>query len=194
MLPIHQWSYDEFYDRVEAEVLKLSGADLSIMRQCMSKASVHEVFDLYLWEAGDAGAGEGVAGGFFKPRNEAEVLVLARAIYESGLEEIQNISDYEARLARILSQLDQNGEIEGVMHALVSMAKAEHRDLGDELRSPFLCKENRPLVEKLGSRLNQLGGGQFLRETYDRLRQLGVHPVDLRELASAWRNCGQWKA
>lgn len=193
MLPSHEWTYDEFYDRVESEVLRLAGDNLSIMRQCMSKASVHEVFDRYMWEAGDADADAGLEDGFFKHRNETEAKVLAKAIYESGCLEIQRVAGYDTTLTQILSQLDKNDEIENIMHQLVSMAKAEGREIGDEMRSPFLNKKNRPLTKQHGSRLGQLGGFQLMLETYHRLKQLGVHPVDLLELESAWHDYGPWK-
>lgn len=194
MLPSHVWTYEEFYDRVESEVLKLASDDLIVMRQCMSKASVHEVFDQYIWEASDDGAEAGFEDGFYKPRNESEAMILAKAIYETGYLEIQKAADYDARLTHILSQLDRNDEVDNIMHQLVSMAKAERRDICDEMRSPFLNEANRPVVVQHGRRLSQLGGGvQLIRETQNRLKQLGLHPVDLRELAAAWDECGKRK-
>lgn len=194
MLPAHVWTYDEFYDRVESEVLKLASDDLTVMRQCMSKASVHEVFDQYMWEASGDGVEAGFEDGFYKPRNESEAMILAKAIYETGYLEVQKVADYDARLTQILSQLDRNDEVDSIMHQLVSMAKAERRDICNEMRSPFLNDANRPKVVQHGRRLSQLaGGGQLIRETQNRLKQLGLHPVDLRELEVAWHECGKHK-
>ena len=194
MLPAHVWTYDEFYDSVESEVLKLASDDLSVMRQCMSKASVHEVFDQYMWEAADDGVEAGFEDGFYKPRNESEAMILAKAIFKTGYLEIQKAADYDARLTQILSQLDPNDEVDIIMHQLVSMAKAERRDICNEMRSPFLNDANRPMVVQHGRRLSQLGGGgQLIRETQNRLKQLGLHPIDLRELEVVWNECGKRK-